>query len=374
MNYKLSDQYLLLFTDCLLTKGVVNATICDTTRGTIDIIPAAYYELLEELKVYPLSHVYDKYNEGTHEHITDFIRFLLKKEYAILLNDKKFFPEIKREWRSPEKINNAIIDINSLRLDFRSIIEQLDDLNCQVIQLRIYSNLYSLDELSMIINLMRDTSIKGVEILIKYAPEYQEKDYILFFESHILISSLHIHSAPIDKTVGIDFGYKGKSKTALASIKTKIYFIKEQIVDSTKCGEIKKSYFCLNSVSDIMHNSCYNSCLNKKIAIDVNGEIKNCPSMTKSFGNINKDTLQEVYSQSTFKELWNVTKDQIDGCKVCEFRLVCSDCRAFLENPQNKHSKPLKCGYDPYTGKWHEWTSDHLIKRRAMQYYQLKQQ
>jgi len=96
----------------------------------------------------------------------------------------------------------------------------------------------------------------------------------------------------------------------------------------------------------------FNSCLNRKISIDKNGEIKNCPSMQTSFGNILKTSLLSVVNDENFKKKWAIGKDKIDICKDCEFRYICTDCRAYLKDSQNIFSKPLKCNYDPYTAKW----------------------
>jgi len=32
--------------------------------------------------------------------------------------------------------------------------------------------------------------------------------------------------------------------------------------------------------------------------------------------------------------------------------VILSDKRAYLTEPENIYSKPLKCGYNPYTGEW----------------------
>lgn len=116
----------------------------------------------------------------------------------------------------------------------------------------------------------------------------------------------------------------------------------------------------------------YNSCLNRKISIDINGNIKNCPSMPQSFGNIRDTTLQEAIEHKDFKKYWSITKDQIDVCKDCEFRYICTDCRAYKENPEDDYSKPLKCGYSPYTNKWEEWSTNPL-KQKAIEYYDMQE-
>ena len=91
--------------------------------------------------------------------------------------------------------------------------------------------------------------------------------------------------------------------------------------------------------------------MNRKIAIDVKGEIKNCPSIPKSYGNVKNTSLLQVASEKDFQQLWQVKKDNIAVCKDCEFRHVCTDCRAFTEDGE-LYGKPSKCNYDPYTATW----------------------
>lgn len=66
------------------------------------------------------------------------------------------------------------------------------------------------------------------------------------------------------------------------------------------------------------------------------------------------------------------TKTQLKGtvCQDCEFRHICTDCRACLDEPEDIYSKPLKCGYNPYTAEWQDWSSNPL-KEKTIQYYRL---
>jgi hypothetical protein len=52
----------------------------------------------------------------------------------------------------------------------------------------------------------------------------------------------------------------------------------------------------------------------------------------------------------------------------CEFRYICTDCRAMIENPKDERSAPLKCGYDPKSGEWEEWQKN-ILKTYAIKYY-----
>lgn len=97
-----------------------------------------------------------------------------------------------------------------------------------------------------------------------------------------------------------------------------------------------------------MENLLYNSCLNRKISVDEFGMIKNCPSMVDDYGNISDTSLVDVCKMERFKRMWYIKKTDIKICNMCEYRCVCSDCRAFISDKNDLYSKPLKCKYNPY--------------------------
>lgn len=74
--------------------------------------------------------------------------------------------------------------------------------------------------------------------------------------------------------------------------------------------------------------------------------------MQKSYGNIQTTTLEEALNKSGFKDLWSIKKDDIKICQDCEFRHICTDCRAFIDDPNDIYSHPAKCTYNPYQAKW----------------------
>jgi radical SAM protein with 4Fe4S-binding SPASM domain len=74
--------------------------------------------------------------------------------------------------------------------------------------------------------------------------------------------------------------------------------------------------------------------------------------MSEHFGHINEVSLMEVLIKKDFSVLWGITKDDILICKDCEFRYMCTDCRAHIQDKNNVTSKPINCEYDPYTALW----------------------
>ncbi len=189
-----------------------------------------------------------------------------------------------------------------------------------------------------------------------YYQDFNLEELNILLAENTRIHSIIIFNSPNDKTyqpLRQKMGY--------------VMLVKRNIIDEKHCGIINEEYFYSN-IKLFSESQYHNTCLNKKLSIDKNGNIKNCPSMHESFGNIKDATLKEVLNKANFKKYWNITKDQIDVCKDCEFRHICTDCRAYIENPDNINSNPLKCGYDPYTNQWTEWQTNPL-KQNGIGFY-----
>lgn len=101
-----------------------------------------------------------------------------------------------------------------------------------------------------------------------------------------------------------------------------------------------------------LESMSFNSCLNRKLCIDKDGNLKNCLAMPASFGNMADIKNGDKWLTPEFEKLWHINKDKIDVCKDCEYRYMCVDCRCFIKDPQNIYSQPSKCQYNPYIAKW----------------------
>lgn len=217
---------------------------------------------------------------------------------------------------------------------------ELDQLGCQALQIRFFSEI-SITLLSDILSVFVNSSCYYLEVLLTSTKEMTGDNLKKLFKTYSNFRVAVIHSSEEDKIV--DF-----KDDCLA----RIIFTTTKFHSEACCGVINEQYFILNinSFTEVIN---FNSCLNKKIAIDQQGEIKNCPSMLKSFGNIIDTSLLDVIQLKEFKKTWKINKDKIDICKDCEYRYICTDCRAYISS-KKINSKPLKCSYDPYIGKWKE--------------------
>lgn len=373
MNPKIErnlDKYIHVHADCIPVQGALRSAFCDLTRNEIALFPSSYYDVLKVFKTEKLGSILNAIEtEEQRSYFLEFMTFLLENEFIIFLEDPTMFPAIEVAWDIPSVIQNAIIDVDEIHHDFNKIFEDLDTLGCEYVQLRSFSNLLSVNDVDRLLSAAYNKSIQRIELLLRYDEAATNEHYVTLMESHLIVSSLIIHTAPEDSDIVVNYGYTG----ALSYVIEKtIDFTTEKIHAEKHCGIINTRNFSAPTTGNFFENKLYNGCLNRKISVDAQGEVRNCPSMPKSYGNIKSTSLEDVIRKKGFKDVWNINKDQIKTCRDCEFRYICTDCRAYVENPDDLYSKPLKCGYNPYTATWEEWSTNPL-KEKAIDYYGMQE-
>ncbi len=359
-------KYLSFYSDCIPVKGALNAAIYDLSRQEIIKIPQVYFDLIQRAKTVKIGELLDQMqNIDSQQNVIDFINYLDDNEFINLTIKPAYLLDINFDWQSSCSIQNAIIDIDEKKHDFNVIIDQLDLLGCEIIQLRYFSNNIAIEEISEVLKKAYHTSIQGIEVVVCFNPNLKKHDYVKLMENESIIAKLTVHSASVDEHVVTTFG----EGTAKASLDKSIVFIKEKIYSHSHCGLINMKNINKPTALMFVENKNFNGCLNKKISIDVDGLIKNCPSMSDSFGHHKDTDMISVLAIEEFTNKWLLKKDDISVCKDCEFRYACTDCRAYLSDPQDSLSKPLKCGYDPYKGVWSDW-KNNVDNAIAIKYYQ----
>lgn len=349
----------ILFSNCLPVKGANRSVICDLQNNSYQFIPNGLYDILEAYNGKTIDFVKREFDKNYHGIIDEYFEFLVLNNFIFFNSNPDLFPKLSLEWDSPSSITNAIIDFDCVEHDFHEITQQLEELKCSYIQLRFFrqTDLSFIAEIAELVD-KEKSRIISIDFIIPYAHTYSKKEIDSILEQNPRIHSIVLFSSPFNRNYNPmreKMGY--------------LMYVKKNILNEKHCGIINQEYFYsnINLFSESHH---HNTCLNRKISIDKNGNIKNCPSMLKSFGNIKENTLKEALEHKEFKKFWNINKDLIKVCKDCEFRHICTDCRAYIEDPEDKLSKPLKCGYNPYTNVWTEWSTNPL-KKKAAEYYNM---
>lgn len=355
-------RYFNLFSNILITKGATRILVSDLQRDISELMPLELYEIIEELKNNSIENIISSYDEDSKQLFEEYVDFLLGKEYGFISNNDwdRNFPPMSFEFHDSSKISNIFIELDDISIleKIKESIERLD-----IKHLIIYCKKYlSFEEIKRIDKYFETSVLCGIELFLNY-----HEDVNFDFIEKLNLETGRIYSFVFYNCKKNPFKPKDKYRFS-------VDFIKEE-VKVNSCGKVDLKYFNTN-LPKILEAINHNSCLHKKIAIDINGNIKNCPAMPQTFGNIKDTTLEEALNQRYFKKYWNLTKDSIEVCKDCEFRYICTDCRAYTERTHNKDegldtSKPLKCGYNPYIGEWEEWSTNPL-KRKAISFYDMQ--
>lgn len=351
----------IIYADCIPVKGSKRSIICDTQNNTYHFIPNGLYDILMAYNGQTVEKIKMDYKFQYNDIIDEYFDFLIANKLIFFTQYPDLFPKISTDWDSPSLITNIIIDYDEMIHDFCSLLPQFEFLKCSYLQLRFFKKtsieyIFSIAEMLKKIN----SRVVSIDFILPYYKDLDVDMLNIFLLENSRIHSLILYDSPIDVSynpVGHKMGY--------------LMQIKKNIINEKNCGMINKEYFYSN-IKLFSESQHFNTCLNRKLSIDKHGNIKNCPSMLDNYGNIKNTSLLEAVSHPTFKKYWNITKDQIEVCKDCEFRHVCTDCRAYIEDPENIYSKPLKCGYNPYTNQWEEWSTNPL-KQKAIKHYSLQE-
>jgi len=336
------ELHFKLFPNVVPIKGYNRSLIMDLLKGKSYFVPNSYIDMFNDhdFDLTPLNRILAKINDKQErEAIIEYVHFSLENNLALLgssqiiegltLLDNDFFPS--------SKINNSILEISiSSRWSVEKVLFDLNELGTKHLEIRFLDFTSYENEIETIIKNIKDSSIESV---ILYIPSDRN-----------LKNSINQH---ITKQVRISkiVVYNSETGFSINESTINIIFSSQKTINHEDCGEISSSYFTVNT-GDYVNNINVNNCLAYKISVDVDGKIKNCPSSRKSFGNILNNTLNEVIAMNDFKLSWKITKNDISVCSICEFRMMCSDCRVFIDDSSDIYSRPSKCSYNPYINLW----------------------
>lgn len=351
-------EYFNLYANCQLVKGANMSLLCDLQMRRFYHLPNDTAEVITFLQQHAIEECLAHYGEDNRETITGYIDFLISRELGF--KDHQLLPgltPLDLSWDRYSRITNVIIEYNEAVNYNDTFFQQLFDLHVQGLEIRFYHTIAP-DKIRGLLAGFNGTTLRFIKLVLPYNETLDLRTLDKLVKQYPRVKSLLIHSSPVDK------------QEKIFDESVPVVFFSREINSCMACGEIRTNYFTSN-MELFTESQHYNTCLNRKLSIDTNGYIRNCPSMREHFGHVTTTALQEVLNNDAFHRYGKIRKDEIAVCRDCEFRHVCTDCRAYVEDPQDIYSKPLKCGYNPYTNTWDEWTENPL-KQSAIAWYGLE--
>ena len=348
-----------MFSCCHFIKGANRSLLLDTQRDSYYLVPNSMQDFISSVSNLDLDHTLSEYDQGDYEIALQYVEFLIKNDLAFFCasaEEADAFLPISMAWQYPSEVTNAVIEVDNLFF-IPAITHCIGTFFIPTLHLVFLCPVFNIDQLWNLIKPFNGLSNKSIQI------SFENKDQITVEQ----LTDFCYHHSKIELIIAFNSSFDSFLKIYECSV----IFTTQEKYSNTTCGTIQQEYFN-TGLRHFTESLQHNTCLNRKVCIDLKGNIKNCPSIPDSFGDIWNTTLLQAIEKKEFRKLWNISKDQIKVCMDCEFRHVCTDCRAYKENPEDIFSKPLKCGYDPYTNTWADWSINPL-KQTAITHYALKE-
>lgn len=339
-------MYLLIFPDIIVTRGANRTLVFDTKKaGSFSYIPVIPEKLLERFREIPIEAIKQLYTGEDLQIVNGFIDFILENKYGVLVQDIRYFPSIVEDYESPSVVEIMVIDIAEKEHRYSFIASQLRSLCCQHLQLRFFSPI-SIAKISQVLSPFLVHPWFSIEILIS-KPLWEDPREIVDFLYDFPMVSVIVFNQTETKIFDVNSKYRNQSISS-------VLYTRQCFTSPADCGVIHKdTLYSMSTLQSVIMSRKYNNCLYKKIFIAKEGDVVNCPCLPYTYGNIDEQNidLAKIAKSEVFQKKWTITKDDIFICRDCEFRYICNDCRAFLDNLLDK---PRKCTYNPYTSKWHD--------------------
>ncbi len=336
------DRYFKLFSNCRIIKGASSSAIYDLQREELFQIPNSFLEILNSSGSEKIEDIYSKYPEES-ETLDEYFGFLLSNDLIFLMpNVKDFekFKEIDFTYQYPFSLFSVIIALDNTKLSIsyiKNLLNNIEATKCKYVQLRFGLEI----DHKLISDTIKLFVDKGIFRSISVFLSQNDYESMLNYEclTYSLINKLTIYSSN-NQFNNVDEEPEFRPDN--------VEYIEESDFPVFKnLNELRFKYFQPNiiSYSEAQNHNIY---YNKKAYINPKGGIQQSPFTDKVFGNVNTKSLLSVISNQTFQEYWDISKDNIEVCKDCEFRYVCNDGRIPLKRDNKMYYFAESCTYDPY--------------------------
>ena len=302
-------KYFRRYAFCIPVLGKDQSAIYNLQKGQIKLIPNSMVEAIEQLDANPVAEIISELHEDSIEIFESYLQFLIENDLGFLTDEPALFPAIDfQTWDSPEMINNAIIEYSQV-YDFDLLCQQLNNLLCKYLEIRVESLDFS--EHEKIVRCFEGTLFRSISIVAAHHPSLTEEKLGKLCNKEQRVSRYIIYKAPSE--------FREK---AYPRMRFTVKDVSQQFTEHFP----QDSYYI--SLPFFRESKLFNPYYNKKVCIASDGSIKNCLMHTKSYGNLAINSLDEVINQESFRALWHASHDKILGIKDSPLRY----CQLYSSN------------------------------------------
>lgn len=323
------ELYIKFYDSCVPVVGANSGVIYDIHRGEIHFFPKLFVEILLKSQNKKLKYFFNNF-KNKRAILEEYLNYLVDSELIFLTKTPKLFIGLNTEFRKPFLLDVIILEIDFLSREKRKLIQEPALYGCKELILVTKEELQK-KHIDDVLDYVMGNKVEVIKIITKYSPTYNT-EYSLKKDPRL--REILVYDAPFNRNIG---NFKFVNYGLPIIMNRKIESIQDFIVNT---------YAFIESLN---HNLFFN----RKIYIDNNDNIKHYFSEDNGFAKLNGECLDKIIDKPSFKGLWNITKDQIEVCRDCEFRFICPDNRVPIKR-KNKdlYFHKTDCNYNPYTSKW----------------------
>ena len=338
-----SLNYFKLYTNCIPVKGYKQSIIYDLQRNHFYYISNIAFDFLLKLENNYIEKVLHEYDTELSNILIDFLDSLKTKGYGFFCNDIGQYPKLNLEWDIPCLINNAIIEWQSLDWN-NDLLDDLSTLGCSSIAL-ISEKCLTIELLEQIKKATDYKRFTAIQIICKFCNEIDFSSILSFCDINKIFSHIILQNTNELKIIN-------QSKPVI--IKSNVF--------NTLTSLMHPIYFNVD-IELFTESQHFNTYFNKKIYVNKNREIKNAPECSTIFGPyLNITDLINTIKKPEFQIYWNIKKDIIEHCCVCEYRYMCTDNRIPIKSNDISWYFLSDCNYNPYIARWKHEVDYKTIK------------
>ncbi|MDX2248098.1 MAG: grasp-with-spasm system SPASM domain peptide maturase [Bacteroidia bacterium] len=333
------NKCFMLFASCIPVKGFAKSIIADIQREQYLPVPNLLADILIENRGVSIGEIKNRYQHQYDEGLDSYFQELARSEWGFFTEDPDCFPPLSLEWDHPSAITHAILDIDQSRhYELTPVIKELDEQGCKALQIRGFGEI---DTLSMEewLEAAEDTGIFSLEMILPLSAFRSVSEAEKMILRYCRIVSLTLYGAENE-------GFANTTHPASEDI---IYLTRQAVTPYSK--ELSGPEFFTTNIHAFTEAQHFNLGLNRKITVDIRGNIRHFPGHSRVFGHISSDTLTAVVGTKEFQAVWQTPVDKIENCKECEFRYMCADNSEVVQKGE-KIYRLTTCTYNPRTGEW----------------------
>jgi SPASM domain peptide maturase of grasp-with-spasm system len=329
------DEVLMVFSNCIPVQGFNRSIIYDLTRNKYTVISNKLYFFLKENQAKRRSIIFNEAHQNILE-IREYINLLESHDYVFWADEaiSQNFKALDLEWKRPEKVSNAVIEIVKIDLDYLvSVAKDLAGLGCRCVDIHFYMNDYLPEELETVIKVFSDESFSQTDMCFFNDFNSANFDFVVqLCNSYLSIHSIVVYNSQL-------------SQKDYVEIKNCSVVIINEKYREDKGKTARNFSVNMNSFTEAQkYNLYYNR---KLIFTSKQSELNNPAKIVYS----DIGSIEEKLRDKRFNEI-NVSKDQITICNDCEFRYMCVDSRIPKLNARGQYYFETECNYNPYISKW----------------------